>query len=69
MGDGDAGSGRHGGERRDARDHLEGHAGPRERDRLLPAAPEHVRVAALQPHDAPPAAGMCDEERVHVRLG
>jgi hypothetical protein len=68
MSDGNVGRRRHGGERRDTGDHLERDAGPRERDRLLPTTPEEVRIAALEPHDAPATTGMHDQKRVHIRL-
>ena len=40
----------------------------RERERLLAAAAEHERVAALQAHDAPAAPAVRDEQLVHVVL-
>ena len=51
MGDGDQCRGRHGRDRRDAGDDLEGNAGLGERERLLAAATEDERVAALEPDD------------------
>jgi len=68
MGDGDVRGRGDGGERRHAGDHLERQTGARERDRLLPTTPEQVRIAALQPHDAPAAAGMRNQERIHFGL-
>ena len=47
VGDGDAGAGRGGYGGADAGDHLERHAGRLQGQRLLPAAPEDERVAAL----------------------
>ena len=44
-----------GGDRRDAGHELERDAGADERERLLPAAAEDERVAALQAHDAAPS--------------
>ena len=56
--------GGHGGEGRDARDDLERHAGLGERERLLAAAAEDERVAALQPDDLEPAPPELDEQPV-----
>ena len=47
---------------------LERHARRGQRLRLLAAAPEHERVAALQPHDAPAGAAELDEQRVDLLL-
>ena len=59
---------RHGGDRRDAGHELERHAGVGERERLLPAAAEDERIAALEPDDAPPVASVHHEQLVHVVL-
>jgi hypothetical protein len=58
---------RHGRDRRDAGDELEGDTGVGERERLLPAAAEHERVAALEADDEAPAA-VLDQRAVHLRL-
>ena len=42
---------------------LERHPGGRERQRFLAAAPEHERVAALQPHHAAAAARGANQQR------
>ena len=39
-----------------------------ERERLLAAAAEDERVAALEPHDLEPAPPELDEQRVQLRL-
>ena len=57
-----------GGDRRHAGHELERDAGADERERLLPAAAEHERVAALEAHDAAPAPAVRDEQRVDVFL-
>ena len=57
LGDRDAGIGGHRERRRHARHDLERHAGGAQRERLLAAAAEDERVAALEPHDAFAAAG------------
>ncbi len=64
VGDGDARQrgGRH--RRRQARDDLERDPGARQRQRFLAAAPEHEGVAALEPHDAQPAARVPDQQPV-----
>ncbi len=69
MGDRDAGQtgGRHGGA--EAGDDLAGDAGLGQGERLLAAAPEDERVAALEPHHAAAAAGGADEQRVDRFLG
>ena len=54
-------------DRRDAGDELERHAGVGERERLLPAAAEDERVAALQPHDAAAPPPVRDEQLVDRR--
>jgi hypothetical protein len=51
-----------------ARDDLEAHPRRGERLRLLAAAPEHERVAALQAHDALPGPAQLDELRVDLVL-
>ena len=69
MGDRDARVGR----RRDpgghARHDLERHARRRERLGLLAAAPEHERVAALEPHHALARAAELDQQLVGLLLG
>ena len=49
--------------------HLERHARGGERLGLLAAAPEHERVAALEPHDGGAGAAPLDEQRVDLRPG
>jgi hypothetical protein len=68
MGHGDprVGGCRHAG--RDARDDLEPDTRRGQRLRLLAAAPEHERVAAFQPHHAPPRGGPLDQLRVDLVL-
>ena len=67
--DGNAGQRRRRDGRRDARDDLERNAGARERERFLSAAPEHVRIAALQPHHLQTASRVLDEQAVqHVLI-
>ena len=41
---------------------------PRARLRLFAAAPEHERVAALEPHDLEPGRAALDEQRVDLVL-
>src|SRR5439155_14959472 len=62
---GGAGDGR---ERRDAWNDLERHAGIGERERLLPAAAEEERVAALESHDVVSATAERDEQLVDLLL-
>ena len=64
VGDGDAGVGGHGDGGGDAGHDLEGDAGVAQRLRLLAAAAEDERVAALQPDDALALAGLLDEQGV-----
>src|SRR5919107_1076554 len=54
---------------RHAWDDLEGKSGPFQRERLLTAAAEDVRVAALQAHDAHPGAALLDKKFVYLLLG
>ena len=68
MGDRDAGVGGHSDRRRDAGHHLERDAGGRERFRLLAAAPEDERVAALEANDAFALARLGDEQVVDLLL-
>src|SRR5947209_8001585 len=68
MRDGDPGGAGNGRERGDTRDHVERHAGLRERERLLPAAAEEERVAALEPHDVVAAAAERNEQLVDLFL-
>ena len=65
---GDAGRLGNRGDRRDAGHELERHARPDERERLLAAAAEHERVAALEAHHAAAAPAVRDEQRVDVVL-
>src|SRR5581483_5643197 len=51
-----------------ARDDLERHSGGDERLRLLPAAPEHHRISALQADHGLPRAGALDEQAVDLVL-
>ncbi len=61
---------RRGGERRgDPGDDLESDAGGGERRRLLAPAPEHERVAALEPDDRLPGKRQADEHLVDLVLG
>ena len=62
VGDGDprVGGGGHSG--RDAGDDLERDPRRPQRERLLAAAAEDERVAALQPHDGPPGAGVLEHQ-------
>ena len=62
MRDRDPGRGGHGGERRDAGHDLERDLRLGERERLLAAAPEDERVAALQADDAEPSRAVGDEQ-------
>ena len=64
VGEGDAGDGRHRDRTRHAGDHLDVDAVRAAMRQLLQAAAEHVRIAALQPHDLPALAGELDEQRV-----
>ena len=48
---------------------LERDAGARQRQRLFAAAPEHVRVAALEADDAQPAPRVLDQQAVEHVLG
>jgi hypothetical protein len=54
--------------RRHAGDHLARDAGARQRQRLLAAAAEHERVAALEPHHLQPAARVLDQQAVQHLL-
>ena len=47
---------------------VERDAGALEREHLLAAAAEDERIAALQPHDAPPAARRADHDAVNRLL-
>ena len=67
MRDGNARVRRRGDARRHARHDLERHARLGERLRLLAAAAEDERIAALEPHDALPLAPELDEQRVDRR--
>ena len=53
----------------DARHHPERHAGRGQRQRLLAAAPEHERIAALQAQDAQARPGEIDQALVDPELG
>src|SRR5262245_17945282 len=64
----DAGEGRSGEPRRETWHDTEWDAGPGESPRLLAAAPEYERVAALEPQDALAALGLPDDELVDVAL-
>ena len=66
--DRDPGGGGHGRERRDAGHDLERHAGLDERERLLAAAAEQERVAALEPDDVEAATGEPHEQAVDLLL-
>src|SRR5205085_12105016 len=66
--DRDPGGAGHGRERRDACDYFEGNAGFGERERLLPAAAEEERVAALEPHDVVAATAERNEQLVDLFL-
>ena len=68
LGDGDAGVGGRGDAGGDAGDDLERDAGLAQQLRLLAAAAEHERVAALEAHDAPARAGVLEQERVRGLL-
>jgi hypothetical protein len=68
MGHWDARVGRRRDPRRYPRHHLEADAGGGERLRLLAAAAEHERVAALQAHDPVPGSSELDELRVDLLL-
>ena len=68
MRDRDARRRRHRRQRRDARDDLERDVRLRERERLLAAAAEDERVAALQAHDLEAAPAELDEQVVQRRL-
>ena len=46
-----------------------GMPGLAQQQRLLAAAAEHERVAALEPHHAAAGAGVLEQERVRVLLG
>ena len=63
VGDRDAGGGGGGDRRGDPGHDLERDAGLGQGEGLLAAAPEHERVAALQPHDAGGRPGQVDEQR------
>ena len=54
---------------RDAGHDLDGDAGGDAGERLLAAAAEHERVAALEADDAPPGARVLDEQPVDLVLG
>ena len=68
MGKRDADCRRDRGQRGDAGNDLERHARLGERDRLLPAAPEDVRIAALQPDDLEVVPPETDEQLVDLVL-
>ncbi len=53
---------------RHARHDVDRHARRAAREHLLAAAPVDERVAALEPHDAPPALRLLDEDRVDLVL-
>ena len=55
--------------RRHSRHDLVGDAGGAQRERLLAAAPEDKRVAALQAHDGPALARAGDHQLLRVALG
>ena len=69
VGDRDPGVGGRGDRRRDAGHDLERDAGGREGLRLLAAAPEDERVAALEPHHETAREAMLDEAGVDLLLG
>ena len=66
--DRDARVGRRGDPGGDPRDDLERDAGLQADERLLAAAAEHERVAALEPHHAPPGARMLEQQPVRLLL-
>ena len=68
VGDGDAGVGGRGDAGRHPGHDLERDAGLREHERLLAAAAEHERVAALEAHDALARAGVLEQQAVRVVL-
>ena len=68
MGDGHACIGRHGVRRGHSGHHLELDAGGAQLERLLPAAAEDERVAALQPNHALTAAAELHQEGVGLLL-
>ena len=69
MGDGDARVGGRGDPGGDAGHDLERDARRAQRERLLAAAAEHERVAALQAHDAPARPGALEHQRLGLLLG
>ena len=69
LGDGDARVGGRGDAGGDARHDLERDARLAQQQRLLAAAAEHERVAALEPHHAAAGARVLEQERVRVLLG
>src|SRR6185503_11232686 len=64
----DARVGRDGDGGADAGNHLERNARPAQRVGLFPAPSKDERIAALEPHDAAPALGVHDQERVDALL-
>ena len=52
----------------DPGDDAEADAGRRQRQRLLPAATEHQRIAALQPHHAMPLPRQADQPLIDAKL-
>ena len=68
MGQRNSGVGRAGERRRHARHDLEADAVLDEALEFLAAAPEHERVAALEPHHAPPARSVLDHQRMDLLL-
>ena len=69
MRDGNPRGRRHGAQRGHTRDDLELDPGLRQCERLLAAAAEDERVAALQPHDAEPRTPVGDQQLVDLGLG
>ena len=68
MGHRDAGAGRRGDRTAHAGNHLVGDARALERLRLLAAATEHERIAALQPDDPSSAFCLADQHRLDFVL-
>ena len=64
MGHRDAGEGRSGDGRSDARHHLERDARQGARQRLLAASSEHERIAALEPNDALSLSGPIHQQGI-----
>ena len=68
MGDRDARVRGDGDRRADAGNDLERNPRPRQGVGLFAPAPEHERIAALEPHDPPPPPRVRDQQHVDLLL-